>query len=81
MTQKRKNAASRSEHLVESKRLRPTNYCGSDDESHTSANPQSRVDPTYGQRSAFPGLDELSVDDALFYGPARDGLEYLQMVR
>ncbi|MCJ1427796.1 hypothetical protein MMC29_005701 [Sticta canariensis] len=81
MTQKRKNAGSSSENLLESKRLRPTNFCGSDDEPSTLANPQSRVDPTYGQRSAFPGLDEPFVDDALFYEPARDGFEYLQMVR
>ena len=81
MTQKRKNAASSSENLLESKRLRATNFCGSDDEPNISANPQARVDPTYGQRSAFPGLDEPSGDNALFYGPARDGFEYLQMVR
>ena len=67
MTQKRKNAGSSSEHLLESKRLRPTNFCGSDDEPSTLANPQSRVDPTYGQRSAFPGLAEPFGDAALFY--------------
>ena len=42
---------------------------------------QPRVDPTYGQRGAFPGLDDSNPDDALFYGPASDGLEYLRMVR
>ena len=41
---------------------------------------QPRVDPTYGQRGAFPGLDERN-KDSLFYGPANDGLEYLRMVR
>lgn len=41
---------------------------------------QPRVDPTYGQRGAFPGLDERN-EDSLFYGPASDGLEYLHMVR
>lgn len=41
---------------------------------------QPRVDPTYGQRGAFPGLDERK-EDPLFYGPANDGLEYLRMVR
>ncbi|KAL8838286.1 MAG: hypothetical protein Q9170_002183, partial [Blastenia crenularia] len=40
---------------------------------------QTQVDPTYGQRGAFPGLD--AEEDALFYGPASDGLEYLRMVR
>ncbi|MCJ1381432.1 hypothetical protein MMC17_004542 [Xylographa soralifera] len=42
---------------------------------------QSRVDPTYGQRGAFPGLDSLSGEDELFQGPANDGMEYLRMVR
>ncbi|KAI4257772.1 MAG: hypothetical protein L6R42_005465 [Xanthoria sp. 1 TBL-2021] len=47
------------------------------------ANPASKaqVDPTYGQRSAFPGLDGQPSGDDLFYGPAEDGLEYLRMVR
>lgn len=81
MTQKRKNAASNADKLLDSKRLRPSHFYGSDDEVHTPANPQSRVDPTYGQRSAFPGLEGLADQDALFYGPASDGMEYLQMVR
>ena len=42
---------------------------------------QSRVDPTYGQRGAFPGLDDTTGEDELFYGPASNGLEYLRMVR
>ena len=42
---------------------------------------QPRVDPTYGQRGAFPGLDDFDPDDSLFYGPAADGLDYLRMVR
>ena len=40
----------------------------------------AKVDPTYGQRGAFPGLDD-GPDDELFYGPADDGLAYLRMVR
>ncbi|CRG85757.1 hypothetical protein PISL3812_02776 [Talaromyces islandicus] len=43
-------------------------------------NTRPRVDPVYGQRSAFPGLDDLD-SGQLFYGPAEDGLEYLRMVR
>ncbi|KAL8957695.1 MAG: hypothetical protein Q9183_005988 [Haloplaca sp. 2 TL-2023] len=42
------------------------------------------TDPTTGQRSAFPGLDSTGGEEdgeALFYGPAEDGLEYLRMVR
>ena len=42
---------------------------------------QSRIDPTYGQRGAFPGLENTDDDDGLFYGPATDGLEYIRMVR
>ena len=42
---------------------------------------QSKIDPTYGQRGAFPGLDDPRGEDDLFYGPASDGLEYLRMVR
>ena len=42
---------------------------------------QAKIDPTYGQRSAFPGLDGDPGDDNSFYGPASDGLEYLRMVR
>lgn len=80
MTQKRKNAALSSDNLLESKRLRSVNSFDSDDEPDKSANPQSRVDPTYGQRSAFPGLD-FADENPLFYGPASDGFEYLQMVR
>lgn len=48
--------------------------------SNNNNNPRPRVDPVYGQRSAFPGLDDLD-SDQLFYGPAEDGLEYLRMVR
>ena len=44
-------------------------------------NIQSRVDPTYGQRGAFPGLDIPAGEDELFQGPANDGMEYLRLVR
>lgn len=40
---------------------------------------QPRNHPIYGQKSAFPGLDEGG--DELFYGAADDGIEYLRMVR
>lgn len=42
----------------------------------------AKVDPTYGQRGAFPGLDDDGEEgEDLFYGPADDGLAYLRMVR
>ena len=68
-----------SETIFTSKRSRPSN----DDDNSSSAN-QPQTDPTYGQKGAFPGLDHSlsgDDDDALFYGPANDGLEYLRMVR
>ncbi|OJJ51348.1 hypothetical protein ASPZODRAFT_87604 [Penicilliopsis zonata CBS 506.65] len=57
-----------------------------DDEGDEAASPsvapneRPRNDPLYGQKSAFPGLDDSATDE-LFYGPAEDGLEYLRMVR
>ena len=63
--------------------FQPTNakrHCSSSNDPDEGPS-QPRVDPTYGQRGAFPGLDDSSLDDALFYGPASDGLQYLRMVR
>lgn len=40
-----------------------------------------RNDPVYGQKSAFPGLDDPFDVDTLLYGDPEDGLEYLRMVR
>ncbi|KFY09497.1 hypothetical protein V492_05480 [Pseudogymnoascus sp. VKM F-4246] len=46
---------------------------------------QGRIDPTYGQRSAFPGLDEEEGfgddDDDLDYGDDAGALSYLRAVR
>lgn len=56
-------------------------FMNSDDSSDLPLASQSRIDPTYGQRGAFPGLEGTNNDDELFYGPAGDGLEYLRMVR
>ncbi|KAI1947264.1 hypothetical protein LOZ12_000765 [Ophidiomyces ophidiicola] len=39
-----------------------------------------RNDPVFGQKHAFPGLEDEN-DDELLYGPPEDGLEYLRMVR
>lgn len=80
MTKKRKQPDSNhSDTLFTSKRSRPNQSNGSDDAPSAA---QARIDPTYGQRGAFPGLDGPVVgEDELFYGPAEDGLEYLRMVR
>ncbi len=63
--------------MYSAKRPRASSLNGDEEQSHVS---QPRVDPTYGQRGAFPGLDDFN-EDKVFYGPASDGLEYLRMVR
>ena len=79
MTNKRKYFESHNgENALYSKRSRFNDRNGSDELPSSS---QPRLDPTYGQRGAFPGLDDCNNDDGLFYGPASDGLEYLRMVR
>ncbi|KAJ5601389.1 hypothetical protein N7510_010923 [Penicillium lagena] len=52
---------------------------GSDKVHSVMPHERPRNHPIYGQKSAFPGLDDGG--DELFYGPAEDGLEYLRMVR
>lgn len=62
------------------KRPRVSNEGDSDNQSSVLApSERPRNNPVYGQKSAFPGLDDGG--DELFYGPADDGLEYLRMVR
>ncbi|KAJ5693087.1 hypothetical protein N7462_002510 [Penicillium macrosclerotiorum] len=61
------------------KRLRVSNDDESDGQPHVTPQERPRNNPIYGQKSAFPGLDDGG--DELFYGPADDGLEYLRMVR
>ncbi|KAL8901761.1 MAG: hypothetical protein Q9207_005047, partial [Kuettlingeria erythrocarpa] len=77
MTQKRKLHAA-GPHAAQSKRAR---FAGEDHDINGDAASKAQVDPIYGQRSAFPGLDETAGEGDLFYGPASDGLEYLRMVR
>lgn len=74
---KRKNNTAISDGSSYNKRPRLTVH---DDNTSSPLSAQPRVDPTYGQRGAFPGLDADN-EDELFYGPAGDGLEYLRMVR
>lgn len=81
MAYKRKNHSNHSDSPYR-KRFRPQSPHHDDESSLTTENEtQARVDPTYGQRGAFPGLDDSNGEDAIFYGPASDGLEYLRMVR
>lgn len=80
MTKKRKQPdTNSSDTLFTNKRSRPNQPSGTEDAPSAA---QARIDPTYGQRGAFPGLDgPVASEDELFYGPANDGLEYLRMVR
>jgi len=78
MTKKRKNTDLQAEDILYNKRSRLSQADGSDDSPSAA---QSKIDPIYGQRGAFPGLDDSRGEDDLFYGPASDGLEYLRMVR
>ncbi|OAX83854.1 hypothetical protein ACJ72_01784 [Emergomyces africanus] len=88
MPDKRKAPSSESSGSPYTKRARPTRL--SEDEAESSprtpitpatARPQPKNDPVYGQKHAFPGLDDPVDEDQLFYGPAEDGIEYLRMVR
>lgn len=77
MAQKRKTRPPTSAD-AHTKRARVENGSG---EGPAFSSSQGQVDPTYGQRGAFPGLDDTVGENDLFYGPANDGLEYLRMVR
>ncbi len=79
MANKRKYADPTPDLSIYSKRSRFFNAGDDSPNGHSTAQP--RVDPTYGQRGAFPGLGGEDGQNDLFYGPASDGLEYLRMVR
>ena len=82
MARKRRNSSSsESEDLPEAKRTRPFAIAESDLDFEPTTHEEPRVNPTYGQKGAFPGLGDTSEGDELFYGPASNGLEYLRMVR
>lgn len=79
MSDKRKHTSS-SNDVPYAKRSRPNNEADGSISRPKVAPPQPRNDPVYGQKHAFPGLDDVG-DDNLMYGPPEDGLEYLRMVR
>ncbi|KAL9617079.1 MAG: hypothetical protein Q9160_008109 [Pyrenula sp. 1 TL-2023] len=45
------------------------------------SNQQPKIDPRYGQKNAFPGLDDDDEASLLYGGDPADGIEYLRMVR
>lgn len=78
---KRKNQETFSDNSTSAKRYRHADF--DVDEKIPKIQPavNPRLNTTYGQRGAFPGLDDTAENEKLFYGPACDGLEYLEMVR
>jgi regulator of vacuolar morphogenesis len=61
--------------------MRPFSIEDSDLDFEPTTHEEPKVNPTYGQKAAFPGLEADGEGDELFYGPASNGLEYLRMVR
>jgi regulator of vacuolar morphogenesis len=61
-----------------SKRARIT-YDDEGEQSSVTSYEKPYNNPIYGQKNAFPGLDNVS--EELCYDDADDGLEYLRMVR
>ncbi|KAI9833338.1 MAG: hypothetical protein M1819_003733 [Sarea resinae] len=77
MAQKRKNASTSSTNDSPHKRA----HLSSENENRSPfSSVTPRTDPSSGQRSAFPGLDDGDASEP-FYGPANDGIDYLKMVR
>ena len=54
-------------------------YDNEDENSFGFQGAKGYIDPSTGQRGAFPGLEEYG--DDFFCGPASDGIDYLRMVR
>jgi regulator of vacuolar morphogenesis len=63
----------------EPKRLRVSREDDSDSGSAVTPAERPRNNPLYGQKSAFPGLDDA--DDELTYDEPDGAMEYLRMVR
>lgn len=81
MARKRHNSSSsESEDVPLCKRARPFSIDDSELDYEPTSTETPKVNSRYGQKGAFPGLDDGD-DDELFYGPANDGIEYLRMVR
>ena len=81
MVNKRKSQLRNAEHDYQKRSKLANSGDGDTNQLASTEAAQAQVDPTYGQRGAFPGLEDDNDEDRLFYGPASDGLEYLRMVR
>lgn len=73
---KRKKSANKSQQQASNSSKRPRH----DDDNELGKFESSRgyIDPSTGQRGAFPGLENYDDD---FFGPPMDGIDYLRMVR
>ena len=82
MSRKRRNTSSSgSDDGSTVKRPRPSWINDFEDNfEHPTSKEQSRIDSSYGQRGAFPGLDDDNVLELPYDGPS-DGIEYLRVVR
>jgi regulator of vacuolar morphogenesis len=82
MARKRRNSSSsESDGQPSPKRARPFSIDDFDLDYEPTSTEVVKVNGTYGQKAAFPGLGDDEEGDELFYGPANDGIEYLRMVR
>jgi hypothetical protein len=81
MSRKRRNTSSpEPDDGVPSPKRRDTQEAGSSyDVDERAKRETPYIDDLTGQTGAFPGLGTET--DELFYGPARDGIDYLRMVR
>lgn len=82
MARKRRNSSSpESEDIPSPKRARPFSIDDFDLDFEPTGGEASKINSTYGQRGAFPGLEDDDGGDQLCYGDPSNGLEYLRMVR
>lgn len=74
MSRKRRNTSSAEPESPPSKRRQSPDFEYGPSGNHE----RPQVDASTGLAAAFPGLDD---SEDIFYGPARDGIDYLRMVR
>lgn len=74
MSRKRRNTSSAEPESPPSKRRQSSDFEYGTGQNHE----RPQVDTSTGLAAAFPGLNS---GDNVFYGPARDGIDYLRMVR
>jgi hypothetical protein len=78
---RRNSSSSESEGQPSPKRARPFSIDDFELDYEPTSTEAPKINVTYGQKAAFPGLADDEEGGELFYGPASDGIEYLRMVR